>query len=51
MWNSNSIIAWVLRSAGIDVHLIDPPRGGRAPGWLAGLRAAEAHVPQSTVEA
>jgi hypothetical protein len=40
MWNSNSIIAWVLAKGGIDARAIEPPPGGRAPGWAAGLRAA-----------
>jgi len=37
MWNSNSIIAWVLARGGIDTDPIRPPAGGRAPGWRAGL--------------
>jgi hypothetical protein len=40
MWNSNSIIAWVIARGGIDVESIRPPEGGRAPGWRAGLAAA-----------
>jgi hypothetical protein len=40
MWNSNSQIAWLLARAGIDADSIPPPRGGRAPGWHAGLVAA-----------
>ncbi len=40
MWNSNSIIAWVLARSGIDAESIQPPDGGRAPGWRAGLAAA-----------
>jgi hypothetical protein len=40
MWNSNSIIAWVLASSGIDAESIRPPAGGRAPGWHAGLVVA-----------
>ncbi len=38
MWNSNAVIAWVLRHGGIDAASITPPDGGRAPGWVAGLR-------------
>jgi hypothetical protein len=41
MWNSNSIIAWVLSRGGIDTAGIRPPPDGRAPGWQAGLRVAE----------
>lgn len=37
MWNSNSLIAWVLAIAGLDTSTVKPPRGGRAPGWNAGL--------------
>ena len=40
MWNSNSVIAWVLARGGLDVQSIHPPPGGRAPGWAAGLEVA-----------
>ena len=40
MWNSNSVIAWVLARSGIDTASIQPPVGGRAPGWQAGLIVA-----------
>jgi hypothetical protein len=40
MWNSNSIVAWVLARSGIDVASIHPPAGGRAPGWHAGVSVA-----------
>jgi hypothetical protein len=40
MWNSNSIIAWLLASSGLPVESIHPPAGGRAPGWQAGLVVA-----------
>lgn len=40
MWNSNSVIAWVLARSGHDTGAIDPPDGGRAPGWGAGLEVA-----------
>jgi hypothetical protein len=40
MWNSNAVIAWILKSAGIDADGVRPPAGGRAPGWGAGLVAA-----------
>jgi hypothetical protein len=39
MWNSNSVTAWLLATAGIDAG-VEPPSGGRAPGWRAGLRVA-----------
>jgi hypothetical protein len=40
MWNSNSVIAWLLSRAGIETRLLHPPSRGRAPGWEAGLRVA-----------
>jgi hypothetical protein len=40
MWNSNSLISWLLACGGLDVDAISPPPGGRAPGWHAGLVAA-----------
>ncbi len=40
MWNSNSVIAWVIAASGIPADSIEPPPGGRAPGWGAGLVAA-----------
>jgi hypothetical protein len=41
MWNSNSVIAWVLLRAGIETATLRPPAGGRAPGFYAGAVAAE----------
>ena len=40
MWNSNSIIAWVIVSAGLDVAEGRLPERGRAPGWQAGITVA-----------
>ena len=40
MWNSNSLVAWLLARSDHDVAAIHPPVGGRAPGWHAGLVAA-----------
>lgn len=40
MWNSNSMIAWLLERAGLDPGAIPPPTGGRAPGWRAGVVVA-----------
>ncbi len=40
MWNSNSIVSWVLTSSGIDTEGLEPPRPGRAPGWTAGRTLA-----------
>jgi hypothetical protein len=41
MWNSNSIISWLLARSGLDVVSIKPPAGGRAPGWNAGIVLAQ----------
>ena len=40
MWNSNSVIAWLIASSGLETDAIQPPTGGRAPGWNAGLTIA-----------
>ena len=37
MWNSNSLISWLLARSGLDAESVRPPLGGRAPGWHAGL--------------
>ena len=42
MWNSNSVIAWLLARSGLPTDAIRPPPGGRAPGWQAGLAVAHA---------
>jgi hypothetical protein len=40
MWNSNSMIAWLIASAGLSTGRLRPPPRGRAPGWHAGLEVA-----------
>ena len=40
MWNSNSVIAWLLAAAGLPTDDLRPPIRGRAPGWDAGLAVA-----------
>lgn len=40
MWNSNSLVSWLLARAGIETAALQPPVGGRAPGWEAGLTVA-----------
>jgi hypothetical protein len=40
MWNSNAVISWVLERSEIGAAAIDPPAGGRAPGWGAGVEIA-----------
>jgi hypothetical protein len=37
MWNSNSMISWLLVKSGLSVEEIHAPAGARAPGWDAGL--------------
>jgi hypothetical protein len=41
MWNSNSVISYLLATSGVDMRSIRPPDGGRAPGWDAGMSAAD----------
>jgi hypothetical protein len=40
MWNSNSMVAWLLARSGLLGPQVRPPSGGRAPGWAAGVRVA-----------
>jgi hypothetical protein len=40
MWNSNSMVSWLMSRTGLDIDSIEPPAGGRAPGWNAGVLAA-----------
>jgi hypothetical protein len=40
MWNSNSLVSWLLARAALETNDIGPPPGGRGPGWDAGLIAA-----------
>jgi hypothetical protein len=47
MWNSNSIVAWLLARCGIPAGAIEPPAGGRAPGWAAGVVVAGREQPGS----
>lgn len=42
MWNSNSVISWLLTRSGVDIDRVEPPPGGRAPGWGAGVSVARA---------
>jgi hypothetical protein len=45
MWNSNSVIAWLLARSGLPTDAIHAPAGGRAPGWQAGLLTARRQQP------
>jgi hypothetical protein len=40
MWNSNSVIAWLIATAGLPTDVLRPPPRGRAPGWSSGLEVA-----------
>ncbi len=40
MWNSNSVVSWLLVRAGIATERIRLPERGRAPGWDAGVQIA-----------
>jgi hypothetical protein len=40
LWNSNSVVSWILARSGTHVETIHPPAKGRAPGWDAGLAIA-----------
>jgi hypothetical protein len=52
MWNSNSVISWLVSQSGLRPDAIRPPRGGRAPGWNAGLVIAKRqHIGVSPLEA
>jgi hypothetical protein len=48
MWNSNSVIAWLLARSGLPTDAIHAPAGGRAPGWQAGLARAAANSQTTT---
>lgn len=37
MWNSNSLVSWLLARSELLPVGLGPPEGGRAPGWTAGL--------------
>lgn len=40
MWNSNSVISWLLARSGLPVAELRPPERGHAPGWRAGVALA-----------
>ena len=44
MWNSNSFAAWLVAAAGLEADELQPPPGGRAPGWGAGLVVARRRI-------
>lgn len=44
MWNSNSVISYLLARVGVHAESLRPRAGGRAPGWEAGILAARSQV-------
>ena len=40
MWNSNSLVSWLLETSGINAAELTPPADGSAPGWRSGIAAA-----------
>ena len=44
MWNSNSLISWLLARGGVETSTLQPPAGGRTPGWNAGLELARRQI-------
>jgi hypothetical protein len=40
MWNSNSLVSWLIARCGLAAASVAIPSGGRAPGWHAGLVVA-----------
>ena len=51
MWNSNSLTAWLLATFDVEAAAGEPPSGGRAPGWEAGLVAARRVASRAAVKA
>jgi hypothetical protein len=41
MWNSNSLVSWLIVRSGHALDAVRLPRGGRAPGWDAGVALAQ----------
>ena len=50
MWNSNSLISWLIAHSGIETTSIYPPARGRAPGWQAGLVLAARQINAAAAE-
>lgn len=49
MWNSNSLVSWLLVRSGHDEAAVVLPVGGRAPGWDAGRVVALRDAGRRTV--
>lgn len=52
MWSCNSVISWAVTAAGGDIDAVALPPRGRAPGWDAGIAAAQraTRAPTATAE-
>jgi hypothetical protein len=48
MWNSNSFISWLIARSDLNVDAVRLPRGGRAPGWHAGIVVANRQLDEKT---
>ena len=48
MWNSNSMISWLIARSGLDAESVQLPPGGRAPGWRAGIVIARRQQVRAT---
>jgi hypothetical protein len=48
MWNSNSLISWLIARSGLHSQSIQPPERGRAPGWQAGIVIANLQQAQGS---
>lgn len=44
MWNSNSLVSWLLVSSDVGLDSVRLPVGGRAPGWRAGVLVARSRT-------
>ena len=44
MWNSNSVVSWLLTRSGLPMEEIRLPVGGRAPGWDVGILTARRQI-------
>jgi hypothetical protein len=49
MWNCNSVVSWLLATAGLGPGRIQPPPDGRAPGWKAGIAIAAREAAEPSV--
>jgi hypothetical protein len=50
MWNSNSMVSWILTRAGLAQRAGAVPAGGRAPGWDAGVVVANRQARELDLE-